>query len=1416
MRKSLTATVLVVLLISSGAVTYRPASAEASEAVASKPVGAVERPHVPGEVLVRFRSGGASMTTESGRRRAESVAARSGLDVVRTHGHLDLALLRSAGTQSVGDLMAGLLLDGDVEFVQPNFVYEPEVPWVNDPDIAEQWHFDNYGQTVQGRAGTVDADIDLPEAWSVNMGTTGPPVIVAVIDTGVAYNHPDLNDSMWDGDPCVDPAGAPLGGCNHGYDFENDDLTPLPDSDEHGTFVAGIVAAETNNSTGGVGVAPNAELMALKTNFSTSQLVDAIAFAEQNGARVINASFGSYSSSCAGVYDAALHSAIASFSGLWVASAGNSGEDHDGATFFHSTSDYSHATACWSALPNVIGVAATDMDDNLAGFSDYGSLYVDIAAPGYNTYSTSVTDSSVHSENFESPTPPALPAGWTDGGTLSNWGTLPGVPFFGQVLQNDLTASPYANDANSWVQSGTIDLSGLHGANFSFWTSCDTEYTMYPYDAMYLEVSADGINFDPASYEGTPLYWNEWWLDYLTGDVSDSGSATFFFDGLTIPSEYLTDSFAYRFRWITDDTVNAYAGCWVDNIDISVYGDGSANEYAWGNGTSFAAPHVSGTAALLWGYNPRLTTAQVRQIIMETGDAVPSLAGQLVSESRVNAQSALETFHPAVGFWEYGNLPDVAVEQATDGSGILTFLFRVWDGISDLAMTLQNFQYSIDGGSNWYRPQDFDASTAFSADWQDNSYLTTAGYAPGEVPPGWVPGYAVPGYYSFTFDTNNYGFFLPGYVPPGYTPGYMPFHGYQQSNTLFAFEGHDGAVGGAWVTTNVMTVDNAAPPSPTVTTPGYAETTLNADTFTVIGTSEAGSTVAVYNEASGETAVQPLGEGETDFSILVNLEQDAENLLYTWATDYFGNQSDQAEHTIVEDSTPPSLAVTSVGGDSSAPYLTNDATPEILVSGEVGMDCRWSMSDLDFYAMSPGGVLVDGTVGTIALPDQGADGGKTVHIDCIDSIGNANGADGNLDVDFTLDTAPPTVTSATASPDPALAGLVTVTVEFSDTNGMDNSVSPTVSVSGTMTGYDVAETDFTDSTWTGTFTLLDQDEEVTASIAVSGARDAAGNTMVPNSYAGTLDVDTVAPTADLTGLPPAVTTLRGLDVTVGGADVTHYRYELSGGPAPEPAYDWGPETPVGTHITATGLPPGTYMLNVIGRDAVGNWQAAPTQHMWTVLASPSFSPDAGTYGEAIDVTMSSNGPGPETVVPVGPSEIRYTDDGSDPTCAGGTLYEAPVPVVTSTTFKAVTCDGDGLATPISTAEYVIDVRLSPGDVGGLVGGGWADVPGGSDPTDTPSITTTVDFTIEVTTDTGTTSITIPAGTVITVSGGGTFDSTLLDVGTVGAGSISGFDTSLEALAALAWGIDSLTLEFSESVTIELYVGTEHDGTLLTV
>lgn len=261
--------------------------------------------------------------------------------------------------------------------------------WSNDPESSKLWGLNNQGQVINGVAGTPDADIDLPEALS--HATIQTQVVVGIVDTGIDYNHPDLRDNMWknpgeiagnnrddDGNGFIDDV--------YGFNFVNNTGNPM-DDDEHGTHVAGTIAASLNNSQGVAGIASGAaKLMAIKFldangSGTYANAIRALNYATMMSSRgvnlkVLNNSWGGYGTVPA-LEDAVNATNAAGI--LFVASAGNESNDNDG--------EFKAIPASY-ASSNIISVAATNNLDELASFSNYGATTVDLAAPGVGILST--------------------------------------------------------------------------------------------------------------------------------------------------------------------------------------------------------------------------------------------------------------------------------------------------------------------------------------------------------------------------------------------------------------------------------------------------------------------------------------------------------------------------------------------------------------------------------------------------------------------------------------------------------------------------------------------------------------------------------------------------------------------------------------------------------------------------------------------------------------------------------------------------------------------------------------------------------------------------------------------------------------------------------------------------------------------
>ncbi len=317
---------------------------------------------VPGQVIVRFTDS-ASSNSKGALRSHYGLAKKTefsfGAELLTTNGRMP------------ADALAKMLSNlKHVEYAQPNYIIERPVPAaalppVNDPYLPELWGMEN---------------IDATEAWSLDQGDER--VIVAVIDTGVQISHPDLNDNIYVnqaeayGLPGVDDDGNGYKDDINGWDFYYSDNSVYDGTgDYHGTHVAGTIAAEANGS-GVVGVAPNCTILPLKflgpNGGNSTDAALALQYAEDMGARIVNASWGG------GSYNPFLEEAIASFNGVFVASAGNSSRNTD--LYIHYPSSYGSG--------NLVSVASISPNNKKSGFSNYGLESVDLFSPGAKIWST--------------------------------------------------------------------------------------------------------------------------------------------------------------------------------------------------------------------------------------------------------------------------------------------------------------------------------------------------------------------------------------------------------------------------------------------------------------------------------------------------------------------------------------------------------------------------------------------------------------------------------------------------------------------------------------------------------------------------------------------------------------------------------------------------------------------------------------------------------------------------------------------------------------------------------------------------------------------------------------------------------------------------------------------------------------------
>ncbi len=328
----------------------------------------------PGEIIIKFKPGISSVQKDNilSELRSEQLKVFPGIKA--EHRRLE--------GLTVEEAVARFADHPHIEYIQPNWHwYAVNIP--NDPRFPDLWGMLNTGQT----GGTPGADIRATQAWDVFTGSHD--VVVAVIDTGVDWNHPDLATNIY-----ANPGEIPGNGIDddgngfvddvRGWDFRNEDNNPTDDNG-HGTHCSGTIGGIGNNAVGVAGVNWNVSIMPLKFLSSagsgtTADAIECIEYATMMGVDIMSNSWGG------GPFDTAMEQAITNAynAGIFfVAAAGNSGVNTDSTPFYPS---------CYT-VPNVISVMATDHNDNRVNepgwwASNYGATTVDLAAPGLHIWST--------------------------------------------------------------------------------------------------------------------------------------------------------------------------------------------------------------------------------------------------------------------------------------------------------------------------------------------------------------------------------------------------------------------------------------------------------------------------------------------------------------------------------------------------------------------------------------------------------------------------------------------------------------------------------------------------------------------------------------------------------------------------------------------------------------------------------------------------------------------------------------------------------------------------------------------------------------------------------------------------------------------------------------------------------------------
>lgn len=338
--------------------------------------------HVPGQVLVRVKQSVGSLS---------EFASDYGTKVLHhfdmtglkpsTASSEHLMLLDLKGQMTVAEAMVVMGQDPRVSVVESNDIVRTKTtpsPKTTEPDDLESklWGLDNQGQD----GGIAGVDIGAKKAWETSIGSrTGP--VVAVIDSGVDYNHPDLKANIFvnpgeiAGDGIDNDGNGVIDDVN-GYNAAADSNDPKDDNG-HGTHCAGTIGAVGNNGTGVVGVNQEARILPVRFlskdgSGNTADAIKALVYTSRTGARVVNNSWGGNK------YNQLVFDVMADSESLFVCAAGNEAYDNDVRPVYPANYE----------LDNVISVTAHDRSNEFPRFANRGETTVDLAAPGVDIYST--------------------------------------------------------------------------------------------------------------------------------------------------------------------------------------------------------------------------------------------------------------------------------------------------------------------------------------------------------------------------------------------------------------------------------------------------------------------------------------------------------------------------------------------------------------------------------------------------------------------------------------------------------------------------------------------------------------------------------------------------------------------------------------------------------------------------------------------------------------------------------------------------------------------------------------------------------------------------------------------------------------------------------------------------------------------
>jgi subtilisin family serine protease len=645
-KKKLLAAILCFVLVVPQTVSSRPEN---------KSVAKRER-YVKDEIIIKYKT---NIKTSS----KLALKNRYSLKPEKSFKNVDAELVKIPDTADLEATIQKLRGDSEVQLVQPNYIYRVE-DFSGEERSTELWGLKNSGQSIWGQSGINGIDINVNNAWTKTQGDAS--IVVAVIDSGVDINHPDIKGRIWVNTKEIDNNGIDDDRNGYtddinGWDFYNNDKTVYDekDGDIHGTHVAGTIAAELN-TTGVVGVAPRVKIMPLKfigpNGGTTADAILAMEYAKSMGVKITNNSWGGEE------YDYALKEAIEASNALFVVAAGNEGYNND------STPGY---PAAFNS-PNILTVAAVNNRGQLADFSNYGLNTVHIGAPGVDILSTIPKPVDIGSAvQYTGSTYKTLTQGiglsalideQQRNNLLSKVSSFFGITQNSSILlvvddeggayggyfdeeaafEKSLNNIGYYNFAKYYVGSGSNgpSLSVLNNYNLVIWATGDEIYSpltgtdinnlkSYLNNGKGLYLSGDFLSYSlfesdfAQNYLHTKFLYNDDFIEKISGVLGTAYEGQVF-DVVDIYSDRI-------------EAVNSSAQTVLNFKGSSDY----SNAYKYLSGTSMAAPHVSGIAALLQSRGVD-EPAAMKKKILSGARPLESLYGKVYTGAMADAYSSLK------------------------------------------------------------------------------------------------------------------------------------------------------------------------------------------------------------------------------------------------------------------------------------------------------------------------------------------------------------------------------------------------------------------------------------------------------------------------------------------------------------------------------------------------------------------------------------------------------------------------------------------------------------------------------------------------------------------------------------------------------------------------------------------------------